>query len=312
MKKQKREFVQRIESHYVADDCIQIMIPHLEDTISILNSDGIIYHSNPYSYLYINKYISDSRRNQFPYSQIPTHSDLIRGHKVEYINQLYDFNRVYITISDGIIKEKYVVKDKNEALIATKYILPIQQESQILNRQQFEELIKAANGDVFCLDGSVFTDYSIPSNEYILKWYKEWLIKQRNGERSYNAYSSDELSDYFYRSLDKLTIEDVPSDDISLLEGKILVLMQEKENGKEICSIKEINANYIGPDRFLVELYDFPITIYSLDYMKKLEQTDSKNTPEPKFPRFLNSKISTDEVKKGKHRVLSLKQTKKR
>ena len=311
MEKQKREFIQRIESHYVADDCIQIMIPHLEDTISVLNSDGIIYHSNPNSYLYINKYISDSRRNQFPYSHIPTHSDLIRGHKVEYINQLYDFNRVYITISDGIIKEDFVVKDKNEALLATKYILPIQQESQFLNRQQFEELIKAANGGVFRLDGSVFTDFSIPSNEQILNWYKEWLIKKRNGEQSYNTYSNDELSDYLYRSLNKLTIEDVPSD-ISLLEGEILVSMQEKENGKEICSIKGINANYIGPDRFLVELYDFPITIYSLDHMKKLVQTNSRNTPEPKFPRFLNSKINIDEVKNGKHHVLSLKQTKKR
>lgn len=311
MKKQKREFIQRIESHYVADDCVQIMIPHLEDTISVLNSDGIIYHSKPNSYLYINKYISDSRRNQFPYSQIPTHSDLIRGHKVEYINQLYDFNRVYITISDGKIKEDFVVKDKNEALLATKYILPIQQESQFLNRQQFEELIKAANGGVFNLDGSVLTDFSIPSNEQILNWYKEWLIKKRNGEQSYNTYSNDELSDYFYRSLDKLKIEDVPSD-ISLLKGEILVSMQEGENGKEICSIKGINANYIGPDRFLVELYDFPITIYSLDHMKKLEQTNSRNTPEPKFPRFLNSKINTDEVKKGKHHVLSLKQTKKR
>ena len=311
MKKQKREFIQRIESHYVADDCIQIMIPHLEDTISVLNSDGIIYHSKPNSYLYINKYISDSRRNQFPYSQIPTHRDLIRGHKVEYINQLYDFNRAYITISDGIIKEDFVVKDKNEALLATKYILPIQQESQFLNRQQFEELIKAANGGVFFLDGSVLTDFYIPSNEQILNWYKECLIKERNGEQSYNTYSNDELSDYLYRSLDKLTIEDVPSD-ISLLEGEILVSMQERKNGKEICSIKGINANYMGPDRFLVELYDFPITIYSLDHMKKLEQTNSRNTPEPKFPRFLNSKINTDEVKKGKHHVLSLKQTKKR
>ncbi len=311
MRKQKREFVQRIESHYVADDCIQIMLPHLEDTISVLNSDGIIYHSKPNSNLYINRYISDSRRNQFPYSQIPIHSDLIRGHKVEYINQLYDFNRVYITISDGIIKENFAIKDKNEALLATKYILPIQQELQFLNRQQFEELIKAANGGVFRLDGSVVADFSIPSNEQILNWYKESLLKKRKGENSYNTYSNDELSDYFYRSLDKLTIEDVPSD-ISLLEGEILVSMQEGENGKEICSIKGINANYIGPDKFLVVLFDFPITIYSLEHMKKLEQTNSRNSPEPKFPRFFNLKINNDEVKKEKHQVLSLKQTKKR
>ena len=43
--------------------------------------------------------------------------------------------------------------------------------------------------------------------------------------------------------------------------------------------------------------------------MKQLEQTNSKKTPEPKFPRFLNSKINPENIKKEKKRVLSLIRT---
>ena len=76
MKQEKYEFIQRISNHYVGDDCVQVMVPHYaNDGITILNSDGITYHHKPNSNLYINKYISDERKNGFPYSEIPTHHD---------------------------------------------------------------------------------------------------------------------------------------------------------------------------------------------------------------------------------------------
>jgi len=306
MKEKKFEYVQRIQSHYVSEDCIQIMIPHLGDTISILNSDGMTYHSKPNSYLYINKYVFDPRKNQFPYSQIPTHRDRIKGKKVEFINQIYDFNRVYITISDNMIRENFVVKDGNEALLATKYILPNQEQSQILNRQQFEELFKSANGGIFMLDGSELTNFSLPSNERILNWYKEQLINKRKSEQGCNTYSESELTDYFYKSIERLTIEDVPSD-ITICEDEILVSIDESNDSKEIKSIKGINAKYMGEDKFIVEIYDFPITIYSLEHLQQLEQISSRKTPEPKFSKLLNKNIKQEEVKKAKKLVLARK-----
>ena len=67
MKQEKYEFIQRIPSHYVGDDCVQVMMPHYSNSgITILNSDGMIYHYKPNSNLYINKYISDERKNNFP------------------------------------------------------------------------------------------------------------------------------------------------------------------------------------------------------------------------------------------------------
>lgn len=301
MKKKSFEYVQRIKNNYVCDDCIQIMIPHLGDTISILNSDGMTYHVEPNSSFFVDKYVSDPRKEQFPYSQISTHREVLKGKKVEFINQLYDFNRVYIIIADNEIREYFVVKDGEEALMVTKHIIPNYEQSQILNRAQFEELFKIANGGIFYLDGrggaNGLTNFSLPSNERILNWYKEQLIEEKKEEQRYYEISgNNELTNYFYRSIEKLTIEDVPSD-IIFCEGLILVSVEE---GKKIKSIKGINAKYMGPDKFIVEIYDFPITIYNLEHLQHLEQINSRKTLEPKFSRILNKKVNKEEVKKAK------------
>ena len=104
MKNKSIEWVSRIPRHYVGDNCIQIMIPRLlESGMTLLNSDGIMYHYLPDSKLYINKYISDERKLQFPYSNIPTHvsknnSKVSRNNskKVEYFNQLLEFDKYQI------------------------------------------------------------------------------------------------------------------------------------------------------------------------------------------------------------------------
>lgn len=315
MKGRRLELVQRVKNYYVGDDCIQIMIPHLGDTISILNSDGITYHSKPNSNYYINKYLQDERKNEFPYSQIPIHYDRIRGKKVEFINQLYDFNKVYIVIADNIIKEHFAIKDNDEALLVTKHILPSQGKSQILNRKQLEDLIKSANDGIFGLDGGIFkasdnkvVNFSLPSDEYILNWYKQKLIKMKENQMLYGAdpYASEELKNFFYKSIEKLTIEDIPTN-IILFEDMIFISVEENNECKEIKGIKGINATYNGPDKFLLEIYDFPITIYSLEHLKQLEQTSSIKTVEPRFSRFLNKNINQEEVKKAKQLILSKK-----
>ena len=57
--KKTNEIIQRIESCYVADDCIQIMAPY-RDGITILSQDDILFHYKKNSNYYINKYLQDS------------------------------------------------------------------------------------------------------------------------------------------------------------------------------------------------------------------------------------------------------------
>ena len=48
--------------------------------------------------MYVNKYLEDERRKQFPYSNIPTHFSKIKFKKVIYTNQLLDFEKPYIIV----------------------------------------------------------------------------------------------------------------------------------------------------------------------------------------------------------------------
>ena len=50
--------------------------------------------------------------------------------------------------------------------------------------------------------------------------------------------------------------------------------------------------------------YNYPITIYSFERMKKLQQTNEIKTSEPKFPKRLNKTINRDEIEKAKQLVL--------
>ena len=54
--KKINEFVQKIKSHYVGNDCVQVMIPY-QNALTIVSPDGMLYHHTPESRIYINKSI---------------------------------------------------------------------------------------------------------------------------------------------------------------------------------------------------------------------------------------------------------------
>lgn len=307
MRKEKYEFVRRIQNHYVGDDCLQIMIPYkLNSGFTMLNADGMTYHYKPNSYLFVNKYTSDERRNQFPYSEIPNHKSRVGFQKLEYVNQLLDFNKVYIEIKDGIIIETFAVKDDDEGLVATKLIVPNQESTKYMNRSKVIKLLESGNVGLFSFCGGYYNEgLDLISEEIILECYKKQLIERRKKEENYydgNGTSKD-LSDLFRRSIENLTINDVPSD-ILLHDDYIIVISSENN---EIKSVKAIQIKFMSADNYKIESYDFPITIYSLEHMTKLEQTNSKKTSEPKFPKGLNKAIDKNDIKRSKQLVLSRK-----
>lgn len=294
------EFIQRIPSHYVGEDCIQIMIPHINDAITILNSDGMTYHYKPNSEFFVNKYISDERKEQFLYSQIPTHKDKKDGKKIEYINQLMDFNRVYIKISDGLIVERYVIKDGDEALLATKTIMP-NKNNVIMNRRELYDLFATANGGLYSFNGTKWESAGIVSDEKVLEWYKKHLISIREQEERFRNGSNPTdktLTEFIYRSIEKLTPADVPLKP-TLLDNMILVSIGENE----IKSIRSLIVKFESQDKYDVEIWDFPITIYSYEHMKYLEQTNLVETKEPIISASLNPQIDSNVMKKVKRFV---------
>lgn len=58
--------VQQIEKQYVSDDCVQVMFPY-KDAFAIFDAKEIIYLDECRKNTLINKYLDDSRIEQFPY-----------------------------------------------------------------------------------------------------------------------------------------------------------------------------------------------------------------------------------------------------
>lgn len=305
MKNENYEFIQRIPSHYVGEDCVQVMNPHgLNSGITVLNGNEITYHYKPNSHFFINKYVNDNRKEQFPYSKISSHKRRIGLKKYEFVNQLLDFNKVYIQISNGIIKENYSIKHGNEALVATKYIIPTQEEDKFMSRNEILELFKNANGGSFTLDGGHWAKIPLTSEEDILEYYKNQILEAKkdivDGEYK-DTYSYRDFNNFFEKSINKLTIADVPN--IRILDNSILICTQNNE----ITSVKVIEIIFMGPDNYKVKSYNYPITYYTLEHMLKLEQTNSKEIREPKIPKHLNKSISKDEIEEQKQLVLERK-----
>lgn len=104
-----KEYVQKIKSHYVGNDCVQVMIPY-QNALTIVSPDGMLYHHTPESRIYVNKYLEDERRKQFPYSNIPTHYSRILFKKFAYTNQILDFDKPYIRIGEWFLVRKLCCK----------------------------------------------------------------------------------------------------------------------------------------------------------------------------------------------------------
>ena len=181
--KKINEFVQKIKSHYVGNDCVQVMIPY-QNALTIVSPDGMLYHHTPESRIYINKYLEDERRKQFPYSNIPTHYSRILFKKFAYTNQILDFDKPYIRIGNGFWLESYAVKDNNQALLVSS----IKQPTEYIKHMTYDELLKFIGNSnnnnkeeiyYVSLSGGIPINNQevIPSKEEIHKYIKESLSK---------------------------------------------------------------------------------------------------------------------------------------
>lgn len=122
--------IERIPKCYVCEDAVQIRIP-FDRRLTIVSSDyekdGILCHYNLDSDSQnINKYFDDTRRNNFPYGNIPLYKEACwkMPDDIEYINytnQILEFNKHYISVSDDFcIKDRYVVKDGEGAVLYSR------------------------------------------------------------------------------------------------------------------------------------------------------------------------------------------------
>lgn len=317
--KKVSEIVQRIESCYVGDDCLLVMVPY-ENALTILNQDGIIYSHKEGSHVSINKYVEDERRKQFPYSNIPTHHSRIGLFgKINYTNQLLNFEEPYIRIGDNKIIESFAVKDKNEALIINE-ILTGDVRTIYLNREELEELFSNSSSKdkkkyiIYLDDESINIGdfHPLLSEEQIYNFVKSEITKNVAEFRRYvNNNSLSLVGSYLLQNplfLDfvEQNVQDFDLNkmklNIELKGGKAIIL---KSNGYNI-TLHFLSANFVSPNNYRVNIVDIPVNKYTLEQLKLLSPKIVK-TKEPKISLKLNPGISKEAIEEAKQMVRSLK-----
>lgn len=313
--KQTNEIIQRIKSYYVADDCIQVMIPY-RDGITILSQDDILFHYKNNSNYYINKYLQDKRRKQFPYSNIPTHYSRIRlFNKISYANQLFEYDKPYIRIVDGSIIESYAVKDNDEALLINK-VMPIFKRTGYRTRDELEKLLDKtsySNNNVYFinLNGGIYqeNEYKIASEEKIVQSIKEYMQKnvdslKENIKTKCNSTNvvGDYLNldpcflDFIQKKIYDFGISDIAFE-IPLYDNPLLIIKTNKEE----ISIQCVEMFFVNHNNYKVNFYDIPVTKYTLEQLKS--STKIIPTEAPKISLILNPNVTKQDLKEAKKQI---------
>ena len=103
----KNDVIVKIKDFYVGKDFCQLMIPHGK-RIVLLSKEGVILQRGTGKS--INKYLSDTRRIDMPYSNIPTHCTKFFGGKLDYSNVILDNQEIYLSFTDGAVSEYMSLK----------------------------------------------------------------------------------------------------------------------------------------------------------------------------------------------------------
>ena len=230
---------------------------------------------------------------------------------------------MYITISNGHIIENYALKDGKEALVASKALTHVKEETKICSISEVKDLFHKNEGNIFALDGSKRNfNRKIIDEDLILNEHKNWLkanimlelnVLENNNPVRYiitdkygKLYHSDESIEIMRKICDdylnKITIDDVDKK-YSICSNTIFV----NNGNSDIESIKKINVSFLGHDKYEVEIYNYPLTKYTLDHLKQLEVTNFVKTKEPKISILLNPGVDVEEIVKSKQLVKKYK-----
>jgi len=296
--KTEREFVSRIKSHYVGEDCIQIMTGYIGGMI-ITSPKETIFHDQD-GHDYVHKYVEDERRKQFPYSNIPVHNRRLWGLKWKFANQLLDFDTPYLRMSSEGVAESYAVKDGKQALLVNKAFFRANDiETRYLTRKELEEFFTHPEGEnekqYIMLDNRISGTLLMPREEVLVEWYKE-RARSKLLDMVNNA---DYSSPTNYRTFDKLinnaTIEDIPED--FAIARDIIMINTDNEN----ITMRKTAITFMDPDRYRVDIYSAPITKYTLEQLKGW--TKIYESREPKIRPRINPNIKSSEIADAKRMI---------
>lgn len=268
--------ISKFDDKYVGEDCIQIMTPFL-NTMTMVDNNEILFHSKSHDDIQINSYLSDERRTQFPYHDIPAHrGNNIEGMSVYYANQLQDFGKNYVLIRSGVVEERVVIKNNEGAFLFEKRLEPVNKSVDYMSIDKMENLFDELlsnkdNKKVFAIDidGILLRRVSKEERKKKVDEFITYL-----GEKGI-PYQYDGHHLNWNGEVDK---DRIPNTSIPLNTPIFIV----KLNGENI-DIKLFEASYIENNLAKVSLSDIPVKSLSLDVISILLAEETKKIGEPTF-----------------------------
>ena len=314
--KKATELVQRVERQYVGDDCVQIMLPY-DNSITFLGEQGILYHHVPESSFYVNRYLEDERRKQFPYSNIPTHYSRVGLFKKKsFVNQILDFEKPYFRIGDGYCCESFAVKDSAQALLVHHFAEP----SRRVEHLTYEELMEFVSSDNSCesvyyvnLDGSLKSSKQdlFPTEERIHRFIQKHLQEDMEAFLNQKNNFSSSFGNYLRRDpwfseyIQKVMSESL---DLSFVDFNIPIetsFLVVRTMGDRI-TLQGLDVKFVHQDDYRVEIYDIPVTRYRLEQLKFVPKVCVSR--EPKILLRLNPGVSKEDILAAKKMVKELRE----
>ncbi|MBQ9013720.1 MAG: hypothetical protein IJ094_09255 [Bacilli bacterium] len=283
-----KETISKIKEKYVKNNSALIKIPFKGYYgITFFDESGIKYHEYDKSNLFINKYTDDERRFSFPDSNMPISYKRKGLKKYKYINQIIDFEKPYIIISNGNVIELYAVKSGDEAILFDSLLLPEKREFKILTKEELEKLIndKLVNDSIFTPNGGIYTDQIItPMNQIVQKLYD----RKTGAILSHDYDEIGNLRDIIEDIENNISIEGRLKliDDINVLNA--IVLYKDKD---EINELKHIRAKLYDIDKYEIEISALPIKKYAINQNNKYIDFQVDYLKDSKVDSILAKKI---------------------
>lgn len=177
----------KLNDKYCSSDCCMVMVPVSKSGV-IVGREGILFDGE------VNKYLDDSRKISFPYSDIPTHTEKrVLCEDKFFTNQIFNYDNLY-TVLDSYRCTNYfpflrtgrgvLVRDSYSTYLSKCCTYSISRDHflESLNSNKEEDRIVIMNGKAY-KDGIV-----VPGIADVIKQEKEELNK--DAESFHNSYDS--------------------------------------------------------------------------------------------------------------------------